>query len=137
MLLALVSLGPGTLPAHRLLPLGTEAGTAASHSGQCAMGQRRCCCPERCRQTRTAKPDPCHRTSPAVNQFPGIDCAWSPGCERQESLLATTREQSGWPAQEQAACSALANTDGNLNPLRGPTLPQGHHPSLFRPPRIS
>ena len=75
--------------------------------------------------------------SPPRMEFPGKSCSWSAGCQRPEAGFLTAREQSGWPAQETAAFSALARTAANRIPLQNPVLPRGHRPSLFRPPRSS
>ena len=135
---ALVSLGYGTLPVHWLLQRGTAGGPAsASYSRQCAMGQKRCCCPEKRRQPRPVGSKQCHRPSPPRMEFPGKSCAWSAGCQRPQAGFLTAREQSGWPAQEKAVFSALTWTAGNRIPLQKPRLPRGHHPSPFHPPRFS
>ena len=136
---ALVSLGPGTFPFHWLLQRGTAPGTAvsASHSRQCSMGQKRCCCPKKSRQARPVRTNRCHRPSLPNMEFPGKSCAWSAGCQRPEAGFLAVREQSGWPAQEKAVFSGPARTAGNRALLQTPALPQGYHPSLFHPPRLS
>jgi len=137
-LVALVSLGPGTLPVYWLLqPVSGPGATSASHRGQCAMGQKRCCCPGKRTQPRPVRTKQCHRPSPPRMEFPGKSCAWSAGCQRPEAVFLTAHEQSVWPAQEKAVFSALKWTAGNPITLQKPALPQGHYPPLFHPPRLS
>ena len=135
---ALVSLGPGALPVYWLLQPVTGPGTAsASRPGQCAIAQKRCCCPQKSRQARPVRTNRCHRPSLPNMEFPGKSCAWSAGCQRPEAGFLTVREQSGWPAQEKAVFSVLTRASGNRIPLQKPRLPRGHHPSPFHPPRFS